>query len=135
MDQATAHGAPKVVALNVSGAFHSPLMSSAAAAMAAVIESVPFQDASVPVVTNVDAQTTRSAAEFKRKLVAQIDHAVRWHESMLTILQENVDTYVEVGSGRVLSTMAKKLDRKKAVLVTDDVESIEKAATLSSAGN
>jgi [acyl-carrier-protein] S-malonyltransferase len=131
---ATAQGAPKVVALNVSGAFHSPLMSSAALSMAPKIESTEFKDVSVPVVTNVDAHKTTQATEFKKKLVAQIDHAVRWHESMLLILQENVDMYVEVGSGRVLSTMAKKLDRKKTVLATDDMDSIDKAVPLSGVG-
>ena len=126
MAQATAQGAPKVVALNVSGAFHSPLMSFAAQAMSRVIDAAAFHDVTVPVVTNVDAQKTYNASDFKKKLVSQIDHPVRWHESMLTILQENVDVYIEVGSGRVLSTMAKKLDRKKTVLATDDADSIEK---------
>ena len=77
-------------------------------------------------VTNVDAQKTFLSSEFKKKLVSQIDHAVRWHDSMLTILQENVEMYIEVGSGRVLSTMAKKLDRKKTVFATDDMDAIDK---------
>ncbi len=126
MAQATAQGAPKVIALNVSGAFHSALMSPAANAMSKVIEATIFKDTQIPVVTNVDAQKTFQGAEFKKKLVSQIDHAVRWHESMLTILKENVEMYIEVGAGRVLSTMAKKLDRKKTVLATDDMASIDK---------
>jgi [acyl-carrier-protein] S-malonyltransferase len=134
MARATEQGAPKVVALNVSGAFHSPLMSPAAQTMGRVIESAAFNDARVSVITNVDAQKTTQAADFKTKLVAQIDHAVRWHGSMLKILEENVEMYIEVGSGRVLSTMAKKLDRKKTVLATDDMDSIDKAVPAMGAG-
>ncbi len=121
MELAQAAGAAKVIQLNVSGAFHSSLMSDAALKMKAILEKVNFRDASFPVVTNVDAAPTQKANEFKEKLFQQIDHSVRWHESMKKIVELGTETFVEVGSGKVLGTMAKKLDRKKTVLFTDEL--------------
>lgn len=125
MDLATAAGAAKVIQLNVSGAFHSPLMAAAAQKMKSILDTRAFKDAAYPILTNVDAQPTTSASQFKEKLVMQIDHPVRWHESMKKLLELGADSFIEVGSGRVLSTMIKKLDRKKIVLCTDEFESIE----------
>ncbi|MBV9080083.1 MAG: ACP S-malonyltransferase, partial [Elusimicrobia bacterium] len=127
MELAQTEGASKVVALAVSGAFHSPLMSGAAQRMKKFIDEASMLDATVPVITNVDAVPTTAAGEFKKKLFQQIDHPVRWHESMKKLIELGAETFIEVGTGRVLSTMAKKLDRKKASLATDDMESIEKA--------
>ena len=127
MELATAAGASKVVPLNVSGAFHSPLMSAAAGRMNVFIEAAPFHNAAIPVITNVDATPTTAAPEFKKKLFQQIDHPVRWHESMKKLIELGAEAFIEVGSGRVLSTMAKKLDRKKIAAATDDAESIDKA--------
>jgi [acyl-carrier-protein] S-malonyltransferase len=134
MELATSAGATKVVQLNVSGAFHSPLMSDAAGKMKAAIDAAVFKDATIPVVTNVDAKPTTSAADFKKKLFEQIDHPVRWHESMKTLNDAGAEAFVEVGSGRVLSTMAKKLDRKKISVATDDMESVDKAFPAITAG-
>ncbi len=127
MELATAAGAAKVVQLNVSGAFHSPLMGPAAQKMKEILATKTFFNATYPVLTNVDAQSTTNADEFKQKLVKQIDHPVRWHESMKKVLELGAESFIEVGSGRVLSTMIKKLDRKKTVLCTDDFESIERS--------
>lgn len=126
MELATAAGAAKVVPLNVSGAFHSPLMSEAAARMKVFLDAATFRDASIPVLTNVDAAPTTASADFKKKLFQQIDHPVRWHESMKRLNELGADAFIEVGSGRVLSTMAKKLDRKKSVAATDDMEGVDK---------
>lgn len=131
MEQAQKEGAAKAVRLNVSGAFHSPLMAPAAQHMKTVIDAASFQDTFVPVITNVDAQDTLLGYEFKRKLVEQIDHPVRWHESLVRLVSLGVETFVEVGSGKVLGAMAKKLDRRKNVFFTDDFDAIEKALTIS----
>ncbi len=126
VEAAKAAGAAKAIQLNVSGAFHSPLMSPAVEAMRPVIMAANFQDASVPVYTNVDAEPTRSGAEFKRKLIEQIDHPVRWHDTLRRLILDGAQTFIEVGSGKVLGTMAKKLDRSKTVLWTDEFDGIEK---------
>ncbi|MCG3203414.1 MAG: Malonyl CoA-acyl carrier protein transacylase [Elusimicrobia bacterium] len=129
MELATLAGAAKVVQLNVSGAFHSALMGSAAHKMKSVLQQTTFVDSGIPVITNVDAQPTQSASEFKEKLFKQIDHPVRWNESMKKLLELGAESFIEVGSGRVLSTLIKKLDRKKQVYCTDEFETIERSFT------
>jgi [acyl-carrier-protein] S-malonyltransferase len=123
VEEAKAAGAAKAILLNVAGAFHSALMTPAAEKMKGVIESVSFADATIPVITNVDAQATTKAVDFKRKLVEQIDHSVRWDESARAMLPL-ADSFIEVGAGKVLSSMIKRLDRSKTVLWTDDFEAI-----------
>jgi [acyl-carrier-protein] S-malonyltransferase len=127
MDKCTAAGAAKVVALNVAGAFHSPLMKSAVEKMRPLIEQTEFKDARALVITNIDAKPVTRGNEFKNKLIEQIDHGVMWDPTLKGMNTAGVDTFIEVGSGRVLSTMAKKLDRKKNALCTDDMDGIEKA--------
>ncbi len=126
MEEATLAGAAKVVPLNVSGAFHSPLMGSAVQKMMPLIDSIPFTDAQIPVLTNVDAQPTTSRFQFKSKLIQQIDDSVQWHETLKGLLALGADTFIEVGSGKVLSMMIRKLDRKKAVFCTDEIELLDK---------
>lgn len=127
MDKCTAAGAAKVVTLNVAGAFHSPLMKSAVEKMRPLIEQTEFKDAQALVITNIDAKPVTRGNEFKNKLIEQIDHGVMWDPTLKGMNTAGVDTFIEVGSGRVLSTMAKKLDRKKNALCTDDMDGIEKA--------
>lgn len=127
MELCQAAGAAKVVQLNVSGAFHSPLMTQAAVKMKGFFDKTNFKTAAFPVIANVDAAPTSDASAFKEKLFKQIDHPVRWHQSLQKLLELGVDSFIEVGSGRVLGTMAKKLDRKKTVLFTDEFETIERS--------
>lgn len=124
-EKAKAAGALKVVMLNVSGAFHSPLMTEAVSIMTGQLNSASIQNTTIPVLTNVDAVPTQDAALFKSKLIQQIDHPVRWHDTLLKLNELGTTLYIEVGSGKVLGTMAKKLDRKKTVLFTDEFEAIE----------
>jgi [acyl-carrier-protein] S-malonyltransferase len=126
MELAQTAGAAKVIELNVSGAFHSPLMSPAVQAMSEIIQKTNFQDSSFPVITNVDALPTTRAEDFKTKLVHQIDHGVLWHPTLKKLIEMGAETFIEVGSGRVLSGMIKKLDRKKIVLSSEDFEGIDK---------
>lgn len=104
-----ARGARRIVPLNVSGAFHSRLMDAAAQAMAHVLQDVVISDASLPVVANVTADYERSAEEIRSNLAAQIDHSVRWEESIGRLVQNGFDRFVEVGSGTVLSGLMKRL--------------------------
>src|SRR5205814_2057743 len=80
MELAHQAGALKVVPLNVSGAFHSPLMKQAVEKMKPIVAQTEFSDSDIPVLTNVDAQATSEAEDFKRKLIDQIDHSVLWHD-------------------------------------------------------
>jgi [acyl-carrier-protein] S-malonyltransferase len=105
-----ARALPKVrwMPLNVSGAFHSPLMAGAADQLQQALAMVTAADPVVPVVMNVTAQPCQSAAEVKTLLVQQLCHPVRWRETLLTLHQQGVKTVIEVGSGRVLSGLAKR---------------------------
>jgi [acyl-carrier-protein] S-malonyltransferase len=109
-------GALKVVQLNVSGAFHSSLMKDAAAKMADVLAAEALYDTAFPVVMNVDAAAETSAASIKQKLVSQIDHPVLWEKSVRTMLEAGVELFIEIGPGKVLSGLIKRIDRKAAVI-------------------
>jgi [acyl-carrier-protein] S-malonyltransferase len=103
-----AAGAKRVLPLPVGGAFHSPLMAEAAQTFKAFLGGFSFQDAVVPVVTNVDAERTMNGADFQAKLATQIDHSVRWTQSMERIVKDcGIDTVIEFGPGKVLTGMFK----------------------------
>ncbi|MGC9524857.1 MAG: ACP S-malonyltransferase [Limnospira sp.] len=100
--------AKRVVKLNVSGAFHSPLMAPAAAEFEQVLESVEFAAAKVPVLSNVDPTPATDAATLKQRLVQQMTGSVRWREICLQLPEEGVEKAIEVGPGKVLTGLMKR---------------------------
>jgi [acyl-carrier-protein] S-malonyltransferase len=118
-------GAAKAVALNVSGAFHSSLMAPAAGRMAEALDAAAVSDAAVPVLTNCDALPTQAAAEIRRKLVQQIDHPVLWEDTIRRLIDSGADMFIEVGAGRVLSGLMRRIDKSKAVLNIEDKKSAD----------
>ena len=96
------------IKLNVSGAFHSPFMAAAAAEFEQVLESVPFQDARVPVLANVEPSPAIAATTLKERLNRQMTGAVRWREISLRIPEEGMTRVVEVGPGKVLTGIIKR---------------------------
>lgn len=98
----------RAVKLNVSGAFHSPLMADAAAQFQTVLNAVNFKAAQVPVLSNVDPIPSRNAAELKNRLSRQMTGSVRWREISLKFLEERIDRVVEVGPGKVLTGIIKR---------------------------
>jgi [acyl-carrier-protein] S-malonyltransferase len=125
---ARARGAKRAIRLEVSGAFHSPLMASAALGLAAALADTPLRDARCPVITNVDAAPVRRADEIRSALERQLLGAVRWEESMRLVLAGGAQGFVEVGTGRVLRGLLRTLDRDAASWNVDDPESL--SATL-----
>lgn len=115
-------GASRVVMLNVSGPFHSPLMQPMAAELGGVLGALPFADARVPVVCNVDAAPHRLAADFPTLLVQQVAMPVRWTGVMRTLVTQGVAECLEVGPGRVLTGLMRQAHRGVAMV------SAEKAA-------
>ncbi|HEX2202205.1 MAG TPA: ACP S-malonyltransferase [Longimicrobium sp.] len=111
-------GAKKVQPLNVSGAFHSPLMAPAGAGLQAQLEGAPFADPAFPVVSNVTATAVSDADEARRLLVEQLTSAVRWTHSVRTMLELGVERFLEVGTGKVLTGMLKRIDPAAAGLGT-----------------
>ncbi len=98
----------KAVKLNVSGAFHSPLMATAAADFQTVLEAVEFADAAVPVLSNVEPTPSRDAAILKLRLAQQMTGAVRWRELTLNLPEHGVSHVSEVGPGKVLVGIMKR---------------------------
>jgi [acyl-carrier-protein] S-malonyltransferase len=101
--------AKRAVGLKVSGAFHSPLMAPAAQQFQEVLESVTFSDAKVPVLSNVDPTPATQGTEIKMRLVKQMTGTVRWREIMLQLPKEGVSQAVEVGPGKVLTGLIKRI--------------------------
>jgi [acyl-carrier-protein] S-malonyltransferase len=100
--------AKRAVKLNVSGAFHSPLMADAAAEFEQILADVSFNDAQVPVLSNVDPQPATASAVLKQRLSQQMTGSVRWREISLELLTQSVDRLVEVGPGKVLLGIMKR---------------------------
>lgn len=98
----------RAVKLNVSGAFHSPLMAPAAREFQEVLDAVAFQPATVPVLSNVDPEPATDGAMLKQRLTAQMTGSVRWREIALRLESEGVDTVVEVGPGHVLTGLIRR---------------------------
>lgn len=98
----------RAVKLNVSGAFHSPLMADAAAEFQTVLDEVTFYTAQVPVLSNVDPTPVTAGNVLKDRLARQMTGSVRWREISLQLPQEGVDTVVEVGPGKVLTGLIKR---------------------------
>jgi [acyl-carrier-protein] S-malonyltransferase len=98
----------RAIPLAVSGAFHSPFMADAAAAFAALLEEVPFADASIPVLSNTDPTPCRDGSELKQRLRRQMVSGVRWRETMDQLAAQGIDTVVEIGPGNVLSGLIKR---------------------------
>lgn len=100
--------AKRAMTLNVSGAFHSPLMQDAAEQFLEVLNSVNFSDAKIPVISNVDPTPTTDQQELKERLSQQITSSVRWREIMLQFSQSEVTNIIEVGPGKVLCGLIKR---------------------------
>lgn len=118
-------GATRIIPLNVSGAFHSPLMQPAADKLAEVLADVDMNDAEVPVVTNVLAVPEQNAQALRTGLVKQLTSPVRWRQSVDKMIQMGVDVFVEVGPGNVLSNMLDRMGVDAHVYNTEDIDAIQ----------
>jgi [acyl-carrier-protein] S-malonyltransferase len=111
MELAKAAGAKRAVQLNVSGAFHSPLMAVAEAGLEAQLSTVPFGAPRFPVVSNVTTAAVSDVVEARRLLVAQLTSPVRWTAGMRTMLDAGVTKFYEVGPGNVLTGLLRRIER------------------------
>ncbi|KPL80151.1 ACP S-malonyltransferase [Herpetosiphon geysericola] len=109
-EQAKAAGAKKIMPLNVSAAFHSPLMEATAAGLAPAIATATIAAAQVPVIANSTAQAISSAAEIRAELVTQITAPVRWIATIEQMAALGVQTVIEIGAGSVLTGLVKRID-------------------------
>lgn len=118
-------GARRVVPLAVSGAFHSKFMEEAGAKFKDFVAELELNNTQVPVYTNVDAQATVLGAEFKNKMPKQIYSSVYWTQTIQNMVKDGVDTFVEIGPGKVLSGLVKKIDAGVKTYNICDKESLE----------
>ena len=124
-EQLKAAGAKRVIPLNVSGPFHSRLMKKANEEFANYLDKVNVQDAAIPVYANVSARPITKKEEIKNLLIQQLYSPVRFEESVRQMIDKGVDAFVEVGSGKVLSGLLRKIDRKATVFAVHDIASME----------
>jgi [acyl-carrier-protein] S-malonyltransferase len=115
-------GAKRVIPLDVSGPFHSSLMKPAAEKFEAVLDSISLNDANVPVIGNVTAEPMSDAAEIKKRLIEQLYSPVLWEDSVAKMIELGVDTFIEIGPGKVLSGLVKKVDRSARTFAIYDAE-------------
>ncbi len=126
-EKATALGARRVIPLPVSAPFHSPLMAPVQPGLRQVLAGVAFKAPTAPVVTNVEATPNADPSRILELLVAQVTAPVRWVETVQQLSALGVDRYVEVGPGRVLSGLIKRIDRAPALFNVEDPPSLAKS--------
>ena len=117
-------GAKRVIPLPVSGGFHSLLMKEAGIAFGEYTKNFSVSDAKIPVVSNTDAAVTTDAEELRAKMPVQIYSSVYWTQSVQEMVKNGVDTIIEIGPGKVLSGLCKKIDASLRVLNVYDTESL-----------
>lgn len=122
-------GARRYVPLNVSGPFHSELIKDASIEFKEALEEVSFQDAEIPVYANVTASPVTKGEEIKQLLVEQLYSPVRFEESIRKMIENGVEIFVEVGNGKVLTGLVRKIDRNVQTHTIQDVKSFKKFVT------
>ena len=124
MISAKEFGAKMVIPLNVSGAFHSPLMSPAREALADKLDSIQISDILYPLYTNVDAKPITKGEEIKTSLIRQLESPVQWHNVIQKMIINGSDHFTEIGPGKVLQGLNRKIDKNvstKGIQTYEDI--------------
>ena len=124
LDLAYARGARKVIPLRVGGAFHSALMEPAKAGLVEAVDGMSFRDPAVPIVANCTGSPLTKAEDVKEEIISQIVACVQWKRTMDYMLGAGVSRFIEVGPGRALGSMVRRIDRSAKVASIGDLESI-----------
>jgi [acyl-carrier-protein] S-malonyltransferase len=123
--EAKKRGAKRVIPIKVSGAFHSPLMASAQAKMASELQKARIRKARIPVVANIHARYVQEPEDIRSALLAQLTGPVRWTQSMELLLKDGVEEFYEVGPGKVIAGLMRRIDPNKGVRNLETVASLE----------
>lgn len=121
-----AAGAKRAVMLNVSGPFHSAMLTEAGRKLGEVLEGVKIHTPVIPYVANVTARYVTTAEEVKPLLEKQVSSSVKWQQSVMTMLDDGVDTFVEIGPGKTLAGFMRKITRDVKVINIEKLEDIDK---------
>ncbi len=122
---AQAKGASRTIPLAVSGAFHTPLMQTAVDGMSEIIATVNFREPTVPIIANTTAQPLTTAEQVKTELLNQLCNSVQWQRSIEYMIDNGVSTFIEIGPGKVLSGLVKRINRNANTLNIGDLEAIK----------
>lgn len=124
------NGAKRVLPLNVSGSFHSYLLEGAGEELGNVLEKIEIHTPQIPYVANVTAEYVYNASEVKPLLIKQVSSSVRWEQSIRRMLEDGIDTFIEIGPGKTLSGFMRKIDKNARVFNIEKLEDIAKLADI-----
>ena len=127
-DLAKARGAHRTIPLQVSGAFHTPLMQPAVDGMSEVVANLTFHHPAIPIKANTTAQPLTTAELVKAELIRQLCNCIQWQGSIEYMVNEGVSTFIEIGPGRVLSGLIKRINRNVKTLNIGDTQAIKNLA-------
>ena len=125
MDIAKARGASRAIPLQVSGAFHSPLMQSAVDGMTGFMSSLSFQEPSIPVIGNTTGKPLTTAESVKSELLNQLCNPVQWQRSIEYMVNNGVTTFIEIGPGKVLTGLIKRINKEVETINLGDLEAVK----------
>lgn len=129
-EKLTEAGAKRVVPLNVSGPFHSPMLQYAGDRLAGVLQTVSINKPEIPYISNVTADYVKDEALVKDLLSRQVASSVRWQQSIEKMIEDGIDTFVEIGPGKTLSGFMRKINRDVTVINIEKVEDLEKLESI-----
>ncbi|MFC1897538.1 ACP S-malonyltransferase [Chloroflexota bacterium] len=124
-DLAQAKGANRTIPLQVSGAFHSPLMQPAVDSMSEIIATLSFHEPLIPIIANTTAQPITTAEQVKVELLNQLCNGVQWQRSVEYMINNGVSTFIEIGPGKVLSGLIRRINKDTETLNIGDTEAIK----------
>lgn len=122
-------GAKRVFPLNVSGPFHSPMLKEAGEKLSEVLDQIHFHELELSYVTNVTAEPITDICKTKELLKEQVAASVRWQQSMERMIEDGVDTFIEIGPGKTLAGFLKKINRTVTVMNISCIEDVDKVAS------
>ena len=127
-DLAKAKGANRAILLQVSGAFHTPLMQPASDGMAEIIAGLSFQEPVIPIVGNTAAEPLTTAESLKAELLRQLCNCVQWQRSIEYMANAGVSTFIEIGPGKVLTGLIKRINKEVKTINIGDLQAIRSLA-------
>jgi [acyl-carrier-protein] S-malonyltransferase len=128
VDLAKNRGAYRAIPLQVSGAFHTPLMQPAVDGMAEIIATLSFAEPAVPIIGNTSAQPLVTAESIKEELLGQLCHCIQWQSSVEYMAGDEVSTFIEIGPGKVLAGLIKRIDKNVKIINIGDAEAVNNVA-------
>ena len=129
-DLAKTKGAHRTIPLPVSGAFHTPLMQSAVDGLSEVVASLSFHKPLIPIIANTTAQPLTTAEQVKTELLRQLCNSVQWQRSIEYMVNDGVSTFIEIGPGKVLSGLIKRINKEAKTVNIGDLQAIRSLVNL-----